>query len=112
MRVNLVKRTQPQGEIWVCDCCMLSRENGECCEDHSANERAADGLWSRMKGIDVTHGRFMENHECEKNPEHEGFDENAEAFDCDCEEREFSQSSCDGCGNRLHGTRHAYTWWR
>lgn len=104
MTIQLV-RPEPQGEVWVCTCCMLIRENGECCEDHGANERAADGLWSRMKGIDVTHGMLFSEHACGKTS-----DDNS--FDCDCETREFSQSSCDGCGNRSHGTRHAYTWWK
>lgn len=96
-----LRRTEPQGVIWVCDCCTLTRENGECCEDHA---RHSDGLWSRERDTEVTHGMMYEWHACGKSTDDNG-------YDCDCEIREMVRSSCDGCGNRLHGTRHAYTWW-
>jgi hypothetical protein len=92
------------GTIWVCQCCMLSHANGECCAD---DLHGGDGIapWS-----DVDFDRFavamgllsLRDHDdaCEVDPDTD------EA--CGCERREFSTSRCDGCGSSLAGERHAF----
>lgn len=107
--------------IWVCTCCMLSHANGKCCEDHAreASERvtepgnfytgpiapepmpwalyAAPGAYRHV----AMGGGHAEG--CPNGPD------GPRDTDCDCETRESSRSSCDGCGSVLHGTRHAFT---
>lgn len=96
----------PLGTIWVCQCCMLSDANGECCADDS---HGGDGIapWS---DVDLTRyrptmGIFLSDHSeyCDRDDRDGG---------CDCERIEFSASRCDGCGSWLAGERHAFTLWR
>jgi hypothetical protein len=90
----------PQGTLWVCDGCLFARE--------------ADGIdgcgctpacepWSREPDTDITYGIICET------PDH--FNSDPDAHSEQCETRDFSWGTCDGCGCSLGGTRHAYTWW-
>jgi hypothetical protein len=89
--------------IWVCSCCMLMHANGECCgEIHGEHNEPWRLLQDQSK---ITMGMTKEAHEC---------DTRWAAWrerDCNCEIREFSWSSCDGCGSNLGGERHAFTYW-
>jgi hypothetical protein len=93
--------------IWVCQDCMLHHANGECgsCHLDEGHDRDPMGLIDRpMSGRDmVTMGMLVTEHPCD-------YDWPDGSF-CDCEIREFSWSSCDGCGSTLGGERHAFTMW-
>lgn len=98
------------GTIWVCETCMFIHANGVDLRydslhgmeyDPETNPSPEPEPWGRMPEY-AAMGMYYEEHECGKT------DENRD-FECDCETREFSRSSCDGCGSTLHGTRHAFT---
>lgn len=99
-----VAATRPDsaGKISVCQCCMLSHANGECCaEDHDR-----EPLSAIPDGYSVTMGLLTEEHAdgCTEADRSNG--------DCTCEQLGFSMSSCDGCGSPLGGDRFALTLWR
>lgn len=88
--------------LWVCQCCLLSHANGECCPDdtHGGDSVAP---WSKLSaGEHVTMGGAEHSEYCERDTDGE----------CDCERDTYSKSQCDGCGSWLHGERHAFTLWR
>ena len=91
--------------IWVCQCCMLSHANGECCADDS---HGGDGIepWSNFPFDRLDPAMGGEHAEgCVNAPDSPERGEH----DCDCETTEFSRSQCEGCGSYLHGTRYAFT---
>lgn len=91
------------GAIWVCVCCTLEYANGECCADH-------DDIapWSDLSDkYTVTMGLLTSEHD----EECEVYVTGEHSHECDCERREFTWSSCDGCGSS-GGERHAFTLWR
>jgi len=93
------------GTIWVCQCCMLSHANGECCTD---DDHGGDGIppWSSLeRGYTMTMGLLDEEHECHDN-------DGNRPDECDCERDTFSKSRCDGCGSWLAGERQAFALWR
>jgi len=119
--------TTRYADLWVCVCCMLAAENGECCERHaetdggpyvveihpdarfyaSADAVTVPGTWTLWEGTDghaAMGGVHAEG--CPNGPDSDTRGE----CDCDCETIEFSRASCDGCGSTLHGTRHAFVW--
>lgn len=98
---------QSYGTIWVCQCCMLTHANGECCSElYYGQDPDHDPLSSIDSGFFHTMGMAAEEHECND-------DENGiEYGECDCETNTYSTSSCDGCGSWLHGERHAMTLWK
>lgn len=77
------------GEIWVCLCCALSHNNGECCAD---TEHGGDSIapWSDVDG------RYTV----------------ADASGPDGEPDAFSSAQCEGCGSWLAGERHLFFMWR
>lgn len=90
------------GTIWVCTCCALEHANGECCPDE---DHGGDGVapWSAVDDrYRVYMGLSREEHDEGCVPDDE----------CDCERREFSSSSCDGCGSYLAGSRYAFGLYR
>lgn len=89
--------------IWVCVDCMLTHANGECGEDPDR-----EPLSAIPGGHAVTMGMLLEEHHSECPNRIAGLRE----WDCDCEHRAFSASSCEGCGSDLGGERHALTLWR
>lgn len=97
--------------IWVCACCMLSHANGECCDsdDHGGDGREP---WSQLDaGDEVTMGMLYSEHGEWCDFRKEGYFV-PDGYECDCETREFSWSSCSGCGSTLGGARYAFTlWW-
>jgi hypothetical protein len=95
--------------IWVCMCCMLTDANGECCADDS---HGGDGIepWSDVNAqFEITMGLLAEEHheECQVRITGGWLVD----YECDCERREFSWSSCDGCGSSLAGSRYAFALW-
>lgn len=89
--------------IWVCVDCMLVHANGECGEEPDCEP------WNRLEnGFTVTMGLSAEEHadtcEVKLTGEHD--------HECDCETRNFSWSSCEGCGSSLGGERHAFALWQ
>lgn len=102
MSVSLVKRPKPQGTLWVCVDCLMAEANGEAPTDPQEGQPEP---WAIESATDVTMGLTEDEHSCD-------YAGGAwERGECDCEEREFSWSSCDACGSSLGGSRHAYTWW-
>lgn len=96
-------RAECQGVIWVCYCCYASHCNGECCEDELHTREPLSAI---PEGFTVTAGMVEEEH-------NERCTEEVRLNDgCDCETREFSWSSCEGCGSHLGGSRHALTLWK
>jgi len=110
------------GTIWVCQCCMLSHANGECCDTAEAHTpgRDARGRFSGgtvlgdgyplsrvRRPFHVAMGMAYEEHaeDCETRI-HNGAPDN---YECDCETNTYSTSQCEGCGSYLHGERHAMT---
>lgn len=89
---------KPQGVLWVCTCCLFARES-EGCADHKCDRTP----WNLEPDTDITAGLMDSEHEC-----CQPWDEESE---CECERITFSKASCDACGSKLAGTRHAYTWW-
>jgi len=105
----MIKSAILLGNLWVCQCCALSHANGECCAEDS---HGGDGIapWSLVDDarFSVTAGLLLDEHdqECNNRQAGEWID------DCECDTREFSWSSCDGCGSSLGGARHAHSLWR
>lgn len=97
------------GTIWVCQCCMLTHANGECCSDE---QHGGDGI-EPLSGIEppysVTMGMVTEEHSEDCAVRITG--EHSDNEECDCDRNTFSTSQCDGCGSWLHGERHAMTLW-
>jgi hypothetical protein len=93
------------GTIWVCQCCMLSHANGECCAEptHGGDSREPWALLTDSR-FDVTMGIMAE--------EHEYYCEYGINGECDCDRDTFSTGQCEGCGSYLHGERFAFTLWR
>jgi hypothetical protein len=96
-------KTRPVCVLWVCVCCLFAREgDGDGCD---GNGGCAGSPWALLEEDDeVTAGMLAERHVC-------GREHGLEVDECDCERRNFSHSSCDGCGSPLGGSRHAYTLW-
>jgi len=92
-----------QGTLWVCVDCLMSEANGEEITPRDGQPEP----WSREPDTDVTMGLAWSEHQIPAQCE-ELFTTGGE---CYCETREFSWSSCDGCGSTLGGSRHAYTYW-
>lgn len=125
------------GTIWVCQCCMLSHANGECCPDDTHGGDSIEPLSAVESGFHVAMGMVRDEHadecavkctcthddECAEHPaidqvtgdprdsQHHDPSDHAHPIDyeCDCETDTFSTSQCDGCGSYLHGERHAMT---
>lgn len=93
---------QPQGVLWVCVGCLLARETGEPTDPCGCEPEHVP--WSREPDTDVTCGLTCDL------PGHRDDEHHDEHIEW-CETRDFSWSSCDGCGCPLGGSRHAYTWW-
>lgn len=91
-------KTIDYGTIWVCADCILVHANGEC--DPDRPEGLPEPLSAIGEGFHIAMGLRSEDHDGECTPE------DREAG-CGCETREFSTSSCDGCGDSHYGTRHA-----
>ncbi|OPZ65192.1 MAG: hypothetical protein BWY85_00730 [Firmicutes bacterium ADurb.Bin506] len=96
--------------IWVCSDCMFHEANGECSscpgQMFDGHDREPWNLLDREpEGSHVTLGMTLDehDHDCAVHAEGE--------CDKDCEQKEFSWSSCDGCGSTLGGSRHAATLW-
>jgi len=82
--------------IWICECCLFTLANGECCADEHEYEPLG-GYSAR----EITLGLSRDEHSEHCDPDD----------DCDCEQISYSTSSCDACGDWHHGTRHAATAW-
>ena len=106
-----MRTKEPTTVQWVCVCCFVAHCNGDLCqcppEDHPA------GVMGLFEGLEPTAGMLREEHDCHADDcESDECEQECERPDeCDCETNTFSTSSCDGCGSRLHGERHAVTGW-
>lgn len=86
--------------ILVCRCCLLSLANGECCAEEDCHSTNSE--WSISDGDHVVPGCGTE--ECGH-----AWPEDADAHTENCEDRGFSTSACELCGDHLHGDRYAAT---
>lgn len=103
------------GVYWVCETCLHAEANGVDLRyesdwgmdyDPETNPSPYPEPWALLgPGQHAACGMANEEHDesC-----HLGVQDD-ETGECDCEVREFSTSACEGCGNYLHGTRHAMT---
>jgi len=103
--------------IWCCDNCMFVHANGVDLryesdhgmdydpEDNPSPEPEPWGLWKDSLQT-MAMGLTWEEHHEECRGEYVG---DYITEECDCEIDQFSTMSCEGCGNHLHGTRHAFT---
>lgn len=108
-----------QGVYWVCDTCLHAHANGIDLRyeslagmdyDPEDNPSPEPEPWSLLKpGQRPAMGMDWEEHSCELGElESDAARELwAGGYECDCGRIENSASSCEGCGNRIHGTRHA-----
>jgi hypothetical protein len=96
--------------IWVCTCCMLCEANGECCADDTHGGDSREPLSAIGPGDSITLGMGRDEHDeqCQTYTTHGA---PASDYECDCENRSFSWSTCEGCGSHLGGERHAMTLW-
>lgn len=104
---------QNYGTIWVCQCCMLTHANGECCSDlYYGQDPDHDPLSSIGSGFTVAMGMAYSEHDEECGnyfPEGADTTQASGNIECDCETNTYSTSPCQGCGSWLHGERHAMT---
>lgn len=99
----------PSVTLWACQCCTLVMANGECCDsqhDYDDSRHDKEPLSTIPRGCDASLGLFALEHseDCSNNPEWIG-------AECDCERREFTWSTCDGCDSNLGGSRNAFVIW-
>lgn len=95
------------GTIWVCQCCMLSHANGECCADDTHGGDSREPLSTLGDGVSVTAGMLWEDHAEDCPNRANGMHD----MECDCEREAFTSMPCEGCGSVLAGERHALTLW-
>jgi hypothetical protein len=95
--------------LWVCDNCIHHHANGECGDCHR-EEGHEGGEPLSLLSNHATMGLLFEEHDEECLFHTMGSDAPGD-YECDCETREFSTSSCDGCGSDYHGRRHAMSDW-
>jgi hypothetical protein len=88
-------------EIRVCIDCLLMLANGEATADRPTDEPEPLALWMGY-GYDVVPG----GEHAEDCPNRDSLTRDV---DCDCDDKGFTQSSCEGCGSHLHGDRYAAT---
>lgn len=117
------------GLVWVCRCCMLAHCNGECCADHEGPEPlstmahnfgwsiAVDstGVTAPFRQYTWTAGLLPDEHADDCLIKVYGDRQHSDVpgdYECECDRRTFSRSSCDGCGIREEGERYALTLWR
>jgi hypothetical protein len=85
----------------VCQCCMLTHANGECCSiDHGVEDGHPAPLSAVPADDDITMGMLREFHSDDCNGE-----------DCECERYGFSWQACEGCGDTSGGDRWYLTGW-
>lgn len=103
--------TQPTVPQWICIHCYIHLVNGDCTQPENCHPVQCWALHPDVdhplylfRGMPVTPGMLDSEHEC-------GRENGEEVDECDCERREFSTSTCDGCNSSLHGEREAVTGW-
>lgn len=94
---------------WCCTDCLMLLANGDTsgnpyCETEEAQEAWLALIEAKTQGCEMTLGMMREEHASD-------CDANETGSDCECETTDFSMSSCDVCGSRLGGSRHAVTFW-
>lgn len=104
------------GVYWVCETCLHAEANGVDLRyesdwgmdyDPETNPSPYPEPWALLgPGQHAAGGMGWEDHneDC-----HRYRTQGADTDWCDCETIEFSASACEGCGNYLHGERHAMT---
>lgn len=89
------------GVIWVCQCCVLTHANGECCSNEQHGGDGAEPLNRIEAPYRITMGMMEDEHDSAC----------VDFSACGCAENSYSTSQCEGCGSYLHGERHAMTLW-
>lgn len=91
-------------EISVCEECMFVYANGEADPERPDDQPDA---WALLQfGDRVTMGG-SHREGCPNYP-----DGGTGYIECDCDSLGFTQSSCEGCGDKYHGDRYKFTLWR
>lgn len=114
------KGPESHGTIWVCQCCMLTHANGECCSlDETGHSDGCEPLSAIEAPFTVAMGMGWADHEDDclthvirdleaRFPDVDWPDVPGD-YECECETNTFSTSQCEGCNSYLHGERHAMT---
>jgi hypothetical protein len=107
--MNAFAKALEEGKFYVggvCDDCQSVLVNG----DSSGNDRDWDEAeFARVvRAYEITPGHPCNLTEWFTECSHAGTPCPDDA-DCDCQDREFSTSQCDGCGTWMHGSRHDFT---
>jgi len=88
-------------EILICEHCLILLANGECSDplEHDTPEACPSPSDKWPEAESITLGRLDHAEMC------------GDTCEGDCGDYGFSQSSCEGCGDPLHGNRaYAVAW--
>lgn len=92
--------------LWLCTCCMLAHAADGCGCLPNGQTHDREPLSAIPAHLDLAMGLSRDEHD-DQCPNRD--DEESERVACDCEIRDFTWSTCDGCGSHLGGERHAFT---
>lgn len=93
-------------EISVCQCCMLTEANGECCGPDYDNNHGLEGFGGGVEPLSL----ISPEDGLAMGGEHSEYcTEDDRGAGCDCDQLGFSWSSCEGCGSPLGGDRYKMT---
>lgn len=95
--------------MWVCQCCMFTHANGECCDSDEHGGDGREPLSQVASYEQVTSGLPSSEHEDDCLQRRVRWADLPGDDECECETDTFSWSTCGGCGSTLGGTRHAMT---
>jgi hypothetical protein len=89
---------------WVCEDCYLAHAGYS--PDETGHGSGETPLGLLETGTFVTDGMPPSDHDCE-----DRWVGHRSVIDCGEEIRDFDTSTCEGCGSRVAGARHALTFW-
>jgi hypothetical protein len=101
----MTRNSENTDTLWVCVDCYFAHHGAEDDPSHTPD---CEPLNLVPESADVTSGMFWEQHECLPDTE---WDDVPADHECECEQRSFSSSRCQGCGSHLGGAREALTVW-
>lgn len=105
-----MSKREALGAIWVCTTCYLAH-NGMLEDDDSETAPDREPLSIVGDDVDITAGLLYSEHDSDCLRRSLEGDAPGD-YECECERREFSWSSCEGCGSSLGGSRYALTLWK
>lgn len=104
-----MSNTREHWILWVCTNCFHHAANGECGDCHNSDGHEGGEPLSLLSN-EACPGMGWEDHNEECVRYQLGGEPNF-SYECDCETKTFSTSTCEGCGSTYHGERHVMTEW-